>query len=276
VGLEHGEAGHALLVPVFAKAAKHVRALSDAMAASRAAVRSAVLRPCPEPLVFGQVPAVCPKVSCSTFRTRGKFRAPFRTNRPMPRAFAYVRVSTPGQTTANQLQEIAAAGFTIEPRRVVTETISGSVATAQRRGFTRLLDRLEAGDVLVVTKLDRLGRNAMDVGATVAKLAELGVRVHCLALGGVDLASSTGKLTMNVINAVAEFERDLLIERTQAGLRRAKAAGKRLGRPASLTAEQRKEVARRLGEGAAVSALAREFKTSRQTILRARDAAPLS
>ena len=192
----------------------------------------------------------------------------------MPRTFAYVRVSTPGQTTDNQLQEIQAAGFSIEPRRAVTETISGSVATVQRRSFARLLDRLEAGDVLVVTKLDRLGRNAMDVGSTVAKLADLGVRVHCLALGGVDLTSSTGKLTMNVINAVAEFERDLLIERTQAGLSRAKAEGKRLGRPASLTADQRGSVARRLGEGAGVSAMAREFKTSRQTILRIRDTTP--
>jgi len=192
----------------------------------------------------------------------------------MPRTFAYVRVSTSDQTTDNQLQEIQAAGFSIEPRRAVTETISGSVATAQRRSFARLLDRLEAGDVLVVTKLDRLGRNAMDVGSTVAKLADLGVRVHCLALGGVDLTSSTGKLTMNVINAVAEFERDLLIERTQAGLSRAKAEGKRLGRPASLAADQRSSVAQRLREGAGVSALAREFKTSRQPILRIGDATP--
>src|SRR4051795_11822600 len=192
----------------------------------------------------------------------------------MSRAFAYVRVSTAGQTTDNQLGEIAAASFTIEPHRVVAETVSGSVATAQRSGVARLLDRLEPGDVLVVTKLDRLGRNAMDVGATVAKLAAMGVRVHCLALGGVDLASWPGKLPMGVINAVAEFERDLLVERTQAGLSRAKAEGKRLGRPASLTPEQRKEVARRLGEGATVSALAREFGTSRQTILRVRDATP--
>ena len=153
-----------------------------------------------------------------------------------------------------------------------TETVSGNVATSQRRGFTRLLDRLEPGDVLVVTKLDRLGRNVMDVGSTVAKLAELAVRVHCLALGGVDLTSSTGKLTMNVINAVAEFERDLLIERTQAGLSRAKAEGKTLGRPPSLTDDQRKAVERRLNEGATVSALAREFKTSRNTIMRVRDA----
>ena len=113
-----------------------------------------------------------------------------------------------------------------------------------RRRFTRLLDRLEPGDVLVVTKLDRLGRNVMDVGSTVARLAELEVRVHCLALGGVDLTSSTGKLTMNVLNAVAEFERDLLVERTQAGLSRAKAEGKTLGRPLSLTEDQRRAVER--------------------------------
>src|SRR3954470_18100518 len=95
----------------------------------------------------------------------------------MPRTFAYLRVSTAGQTTDNQLQEIKAAGFKVEPRRVITETVSGNVATSQRRGFTRLLDRLEPANVLVVTKLDCLGRNVMDVGSTVAKLAGLGVRV---------------------------------------------------------------------------------------------------
>ncbi len=76
----------------------------------------------------------------------------------MPRTFAYLHVSKVGQTTDNQLQEIAAAGFKVEPRRVTTETVSGNIATSQNRGFMRLLDRLEAGDVLVVTKLDRLGR----------------------------------------------------------------------------------------------------------------------
>jgi len=191
----------------------------------------------------------------------------------MPRTFAYVRVSTASQRTENQVQEIEAAGFQINPRRVVTETISGSVAAAQRSGFIRLLDKLEADDVLVVTKLDRLGRNAMDVGSTVAKLAEAGVRVHCLALGGVDLTSSTGKLTMNVINSVAKFERDLLMERTQAGLNRAKAEGKTLGRPQSLRDDQRADVLQRLDEGATVSSLAREFKISRQSIIRIRDTA---
>ena len=133
------------------------------------------------------------------------------------RHFAYLRVSTPEQTTENQVQEITASGFRVEPHRIVTETVSGSVAIGQRPEFARLADRLEPGDVLVVTKLDRLGRNAMDVAATVAGLDKAGIKVHCMALGGVDLTSAAGKLTMYVINAVAEFERDLLIERTQAG-----------------------------------------------------------
>ena len=64
---------------------------------------------------------------------------------PMPRTFAYVRVSTTGQTTENQIQEIEAAGFQVEPRRIVTETVSGSTAIAQRRGFSKLMDRLESG-----------------------------------------------------------------------------------------------------------------------------------
>ncbi|MCY4139449.1 MAG: recombinase family protein [Rhodobacteraceae bacterium] len=74
----------------------------------------------------------------------------------MARTFAYLRVSTPEQTTENQVQEITASGFRVEPHRIVTETISGSVAISQRPEFARLADRLEPGDVLVVTKLDRL------------------------------------------------------------------------------------------------------------------------
>ncbi|AJX20474.1 recombinase family protein [Burkholderia pseudomallei] len=149
----------------------------------------------------------------------------------MSRVFAYCRVSTAEQTTDNQVIEIRAAGFNIDPRRVVAERVSGSVAAKQRAGFAKLLDRLEEGDVLIVTKLDRLGRNAMDVRATVDELAAVGVRVHCLALGGADLTSAAGKMTMTVLSAVAEFERDLLLERTAAGLARARETGKVLGRP---------------------------------------------
>jgi putative DNA-invertase from lambdoid prophage Rac len=191
----------------------------------------------------------------------------------MPRTFAYVRVSTAGQTTENQIREIEAAGFAVDKRRVITETVSGSSAIEQRPGFVKLLDRLEPGDVLVVTKLDRLGRNAIDVGLTVAKLEAMGVRVHCLALGGVDLTSSAGKMTMGVIDAVAQFERDLIIERTQSGLARAKAAGRKLGRPVSVKLEQRTDVIQQLAAGISISAVARTLKLSRATIMRVRNGA---
>lgn len=189
----------------------------------------------------------------------------------MPRTFAYVRVSTTGQTTENQLMEIEAAGFQVEPRRIVTETISGSTAIAQRPAFSRLMDRLEEGDILIVTKLDRLGRDAVDVSSTVKQLAEIGVRVYCLALGGADLTSPAGTMTMHVLNAVAQFERDLLIERTQAGLQRAKAQGKVLGRPAALSQHQKREARKDLAAGVSVAATARKFDTSRQTIMRIRN-----
>lgn len=189
----------------------------------------------------------------------------------MSRVFAYCRVSTLEQTTENQRREIEAAGFTVKPQRLIEEQISGSVAASERPGFARLLDRMENGDVLIVTKLDRLGRDAMDVRKTVEQLAASGIRVHCLALGGVDLTSAAGKMTMQVISAVAEFEKDLLIERTHSGLARARAAGKRFGRPPALNPDQRQVALEHLKAGASISAVAREFGTSRQTIMRLRN-----
>lgn len=191
----------------------------------------------------------------------------------MSRVFAYCRVSTTDQTTDNQTLEIAAAGFQVTPQRTVTETISGSVPASERKGFAGLINRLEAGDVLIVTKLDRLGRNAMDVRATVEALSGMGVRVHCLALGGVDLTSPAGKMTMGVIAAVAEFERDLLVERTQSGLTRAKAAGKTFGRPKALSSGEASQALEKLAAGDSVASVARTLKTSRQTVMRVRDAA---
>jgi putative DNA-invertase from lambdoid prophage Rac len=188
----------------------------------------------------------------------------------MSRLFAYCRVSTADQTTENQVQEIARDGFIVAPQRIVTETVSGSVAAFERKEFAKLFDKLESGDVLVVTKLDRLGRNAMDVRATVERLEASGVKVHCLALGGVDLTSSTGKMTMQIISAVAEFERDLLIERTNSGIKRAKAEGKTFGRPQALSAAQREQVESQIKAGVPVAHIAKAFDTTRQTIMRVR------
>jgi putative DNA-invertase from lambdoid prophage Rac len=191
----------------------------------------------------------------------------------MSRNFIYARVSTTDQNTENQIREIEAAGFAVNKRRIVTESISGSVTATERPQFAKLLDRLEPGDVLIVTKLDRLGRNAMDVRSTVDRLATSGVRVHCLSLGGVDLTSAAGKMTMGVLIAVAEFERDLLIERTHAGIARARAEGKVMGRPSALTGAQQAQALQRLAAGQSVSQLARDYGTTRQSIMRLRNKA---
>jgi len=189
----------------------------------------------------------------------------------MPRTFAYARVSKAEQNPENQIREIEAAGFSIESHRIITETISGSMPMARRKGFGRLLDKMEKGDVLVVTKLDRLGRDAIDVSSTVVRLEKIGIKVHCLALGGIDLTSSAGKMTMGVINAFAQFERDLLIERTQSGLAMAKSKGKILGRPKVLSESERDQVIQQLQEGKTITSIARNLNTSRQTIMRVRD-----
>jgi putative DNA-invertase from lambdoid prophage Rac len=182
------------------------------------------------------------------------------------RTFAYLRVSTADQHTDNELNEIVGAGFYVEPHRIVAETVSGSMAAMERQGFKKLVDRLEASDVLIVTKLDRLGRNAMDVRTTVERLDRMGVKVHCLALGGVDLTSAAGRMTMAVISAVSEMERDLLIERTRSGLQRAKAEGKKLGRKPKLTATDRSKIMALKADGASLASMALTFGVSRSAI----------
>lgn len=101
--------------------------------------------------------------------------------------------------------KIEAAVFSIRANRLIEEHISGSVAASERPGFILLLDRMENGDVLIFSKLNRLGRNAMDSRKTVEQLAVSDIRAHCLALGGVDLTSAAGRMTMQVISAVAGF-----------------------------------------------------------------------
>ena len=181
------------------------------------------------------------------------------------------RVSTTDQNTSNQVQDIRAAGYEVDKRRVVEESISGSVAVKDRPSFHKLLERIEEGDVLIVTKLDRLGRNMLDVCATVKLLDTMGVRVVCLQLGGADLTSPSARMTIQILSSVAEFERSLLIERTQSGLARAKAEGKTLGRKPKLDVRQQIEVRARLAEGATVYQVAKDFGVARQVIMRVRD-----
>jgi putative DNA-invertase from lambdoid prophage Rac len=187
----------------------------------------------------------------------------------MSRTFLYARVSTAEQTTLNQVEEVKGKGITVDPKRIVEETISGSVQAMRRPKFACLIEHtMESGDQLVVTKLDRLGRNAVDVMSTIDLLARKGIGVLCLQLGGGDLTSATGKLIMGVLVVVAEFELGLLKERTLAGQARARNDGKKFGRPPALSPDQVNEALRKLLAGEHVSAVARAVKTSRRTVQR--------
>jgi putative DNA-invertase from lambdoid prophage Rac len=192
----------------------------------------------------------------------------------MSRVFAYARVSTVEQLTENQREQISSAGYKIEPRRFVEEKVSGSVPALQRPGFKKLLEKLEPGDTLVVTKLDRIGRDSIDVQKTVELCAEAGVRLVVLQLGNLDLTSSSGALMIKVLAAVADFERELIIERTRAGQERARAAGTHMGRPSKTDEAQRQVIRSRLASGETVSAVARDYKVSRATVIAIRGDEP--
>ena len=124
----------------------------------------------------------------------------------------------------------------------------------------KLLERMEPSDVLIVTKLDRLGRGAMDVTSTVNHLADRGIRVHCLQLGGMDLTSPAGAMTVGVLAHVAQFERDLIIERTKAGQARARASGVQMGRRPALNAEQKAAVLTKIADGETISKIAKAYR----------------
>jgi DNA invertase Pin-like site-specific DNA recombinase len=161
--------------------------------------------------------------------------------------------------------EIEAAGQQVD--YWYADTISGKTSATERPEFAALLAQIRNGETLVVTKLDRLGRDAQDVGTTVKLLAKRKIAVIVLQLGTLDLTSTAGKMMLTMLGAVAEMERDLLVERTQAGLARAKSEGKTLGRPPKTTAEQRGDIIAKYVASESVSALARLYEVSRANIL---------
>lgn len=180
--------------------------------------------------------------------------------------FAYLRVSTTEQTTDNQWLEITNAGIAVD--YWFAESVSGSVQASQRKEFNRLLSQVRDGETLVVTKLDRLGRNALDVQQTVQALKERNIAVKVIQLGGLDLTSSIGKLALSMLSAVAELERDVLIERTQAGQARARAEGVKFGRKAKTTTAQQAEIKVLVAAGEiSISEIARRYNVSRATVL---------
>lgn len=144
------------------------------------------------------------------------------------RQIGYTRVSTAGQDAQLQLDALVDAG--VQKRDVFTDVISGSKTAIERPGMTKLLEYAEAGDTVIVWRIDRLGRSLIDVLNTVELLRGRGIHVRSLS-DGIDPATSTGRLMLHMLATLAEYERELIVERVNAGIAAARESGTRFGRP---------------------------------------------
>jgi DNA invertase Pin-like site-specific DNA recombinase len=176
--------------------------------------------------------------------------------------FGYARVSTRDQDLAGQVAELQAAGC----GNIYREKASG--AKTDRPELAKAIRRLETGDVLVVTRLDRLARSTRDLLNVLAAVGERGAGFKSLKDTWADTTTPHGRLMLTVLGGLAEFERELIRARTGEGRKRAKARGVRFGRPTALTSHQRKEALERLADGAVQADLARTYGVSQATISR--------
>ena len=184
--------------------------------------------------------------------------------------WGYARVSTEDQNLDLQVDALRLAG--VPDAHIVQERASGK-ASAERPLYAALLARLEAGDRLVVWKVDRLGRSVLEALQTVRELDERGISIVITTLG-VDLQTPAGKLVFGVLLQIAEFERELIRERVQAGVDAAKKRGVHLGRKHTLRPFQRAEAARlHLEEGKSLGEIAALFGCGRTVVHRAVEAA---
>jgi DNA invertase Pin-like site-specific DNA recombinase len=139
-------------------------------------------------------------------------------------------VSTSSQDAQLQLDALVAVG--VQKRDVFADVTSGSKTAIERRGMKKLLEHAESGDTVVVWRVDRLGRSLMDVLNTVNLLRDRGIHVRSIS-DGIDPATSTGRLMLNMLATLAEYERELIVERVNAGIAAARQNGTRFGRPLS-------------------------------------------
>src|SRR3954468_16782465 len=170
---------------------------------------------------------------------------------PEKRLIGYARVSTYGRTLDTQLEQLRTAGCI--SRNIYREKVTG--ARADRRELLRMLDRLTPGDVVTVTRIDRLARSTFDLFAIVKRIVDAGGQFRSLAEPWADTATSTGRLLLAVLGGLADVERDLIRTRTAEGRSRAKTQGKHMGRPPKLTPQQQTEAKRRRAEGATLKEL---------------------
>jgi DNA invertase Pin-like site-specific DNA recombinase len=181
---------------------------------------------------------------------------------PQNRRFGYARVSTYGQTLDTQLEQLRGAGCT----KIFREKVTG--AHNDRRQLLKMLDTLAPGDVVTVTRIDRLARSTFDLFAIVKQIVDAKAHFRSLAEPWADTGTSTGRLMIAVLGGLADVERDLIRTRTAEGRSRAQKRGQRMGRPPKLTEAQQAEARRRRAEGATLADLALSYGVGKSTISR--------
>ena len=189
------------------------------------------------------------------------------TTHPQNRPLGYARVSTHGQTLDAQLEQLRGAGCS----KIYREKVTG--AHSDRRELLKMLDALAPGDVVTVTRIDRLARSTFDLFGIVKRIVDAKAQFRSLAEPWADTGTSTGRLMLAVLGGLADVERDLIRTRTAEGRSRAKAQGQHMGRPPALTPAQQKEASRRRAQGATLDELARSYNVGISTIRRATRAA---
>lgn len=183
--------------------------------------------------------------------------------------YGYARVSTvkqkqQGNSLEEQRQQLIEAGA----QEIVSDSYTGT--KMERPQFSDLMGRLQPGDKIIVTKLDRFARTAVEGGAIVKELHERGITIHILNMGIAD-NTPMGKLMVTMLLAFAEFERDMIVERTQAGKAVARAKGQRVdGRPKKFTPQQMQHAMTLLDEGNSYTAVEDMTGISKSTLIRAR------
>jgi DNA invertase Pin-like site-specific DNA recombinase len=180
------------------------------------------------------------------------------------RAIGYARVSTYGQTLDAQLEQLKAAGCA----RVYREKATG--AQADRRELQRMLKAISPGDVVTVTRIDRLARSTFDLFAIVKQIVDAGGQFRSLAEPLADTSTSMGRVMLAVLGGLADVERDIIRTRTAEGRSRATARGEHMGRPSALTVQQAAEARQRRQDGATLRELADSYNVSKATISRLR------
>jgi DNA invertase Pin-like site-specific DNA recombinase len=181
---------------------------------------------------------------------------------PQTLRLGYARVSTYGQTLDAQLDQLRRDGCA----KIYREKASG--ARADRRQLLRLLKDLAPGDVVTVTRIDRLARSTFDLFAIVKQIVDAGGQFRSLAEPWADTATSTGRLMIAILGGLADVERDLIRTRTAEGRSRAKARGQHMGRPPALSPQQQSEARKRRAEGATLKELAQSYDVGVATISR--------